>query len=129
MKRPLRFLIVLAMALYIDGALVGACFAQTKQAAYELSTKVVELYRAGKYSEALPLVRQELAIEERTFGPNHPAVAQSLNILASIYNKLGRHSDAEPVYKRALSILEKESRANPNLAANLAALLYNFASN
>jgi Tetratricopeptide repeat len=47
-----------------------------------------------------------LAIREKTLGPNHPYVAQSLNNLALLYRMEGRSSDAEPLDRRALAILE-----------------------
>ena len=34
----------------------------------ELDQKIIELYRAGKYSEALPYVRQNLEITEKAIG-------------------------------------------------------------
>ena len=40
-------------------------------------------------------------------GPDHPNVAKSLNNLAEVYRAEGRYADAEPLYKRALTIQEK----------------------
>lgn len=36
----------------------------------------------GKHDEARPLLRRALGISERTLGPDHPRVAQSLKSLA-----------------------------------------------
>ena len=36
-----------------------------------------------------------------------PIVGQSLNNLATLYEKQGRHADSEPLFKRALAIYEK----------------------
>ena len=41
-----------------------------------------ETYQEGQYAEAEPLFRRALAIWEKALGPQHPAVAQSLNNLA-----------------------------------------------
>ena len=49
------------------------------------NNKVLELLRAGKYSEALPYARQVLEIAEKNYGPNHSNVAASLNNLALLY--------------------------------------------
>ena len=49
-----------------------------------LNAKVIELSRARKYAEAIPLAQRALAIRERTLGPNHLDVAVSLNNLAPI---------------------------------------------
>ncbi len=41
------------------------------------------------------------------FHRGHPDVAQSLNNLATLYEKQDRHADSEPLFKRALVIYEK----------------------
>src|ERR1700683_3702022 len=76
-------------------------------AADELTKTVIELYRAGRYAEAIPLAQQALAICEKALGPDHPLVAASLNALAGLYDKQGRYAEAEPLYKRSLAIWEK----------------------
>jgi tetratricopeptide (TPR) repeat protein len=44
---------------------------------------------------------------ERQLGADHPDVATSLNNLASLYDSQGKYSEAEPLYLRAIQILEK----------------------
>jgi tetratricopeptide (TPR) repeat protein len=61
----------------------------------------------GRYADAEPLYKRALAIREKTLGPDHPDVAQSLNNLASLYDHQGRYADAEPLSKRSLAIREK----------------------
>lgn len=46
-------------------------------------------------------------IRETVLGPEHPDVAQSLNNLAWLYHAQGSYGDAEPLMKRALTIVEK----------------------
>ena len=41
--------------------------------------------------------KRSLAIREKSLGPNHPAVATSLNNLARLYRAQGRYADAEPL--------------------------------
>lgn len=53
------------------------------------------------------LLTEALHIRERTLGPDHPAVAATLNNLAVLYGKRGKFKDALPMCKRALAIREK----------------------
>jgi len=61
----------------------------------------------NKYKEAAHLLNDALAIREKTLGKDHPAVAATLNNLAVLYGKRGKHREAEPLCKRALEIREK----------------------
>src|SRR5262245_54195711 len=77
--------------------------------ANDLNNKAMERYKAGRYSEAIPLAQRALASREKALGPNHPQVAPLLNNLAEFYRNQGRLADAEPLYRRALAICEKAS--------------------
>ena len=72
-----------------------------------LNRRVLELYQAGKYQQAMPIARQLLEICEKTLGPKHPDTATSLNDLAELYRAMGGFPKAEPLYRRALAIHEK----------------------
>jgi tetratricopeptide (TPR) repeat protein len=48
------------------------------------------------------------SIIEWPFGPQHPDTAQSLNNLANLYKDQGRYEQAEPLFKRALTICEQQ---------------------
>jgi CHAT domain-containing protein/tetratricopeptide (TPR) repeat protein len=76
-------------------------------AADKLTGRIIELYRAGRYAEAVPLAQEALAIREKALGPDHLDVALSLNNLAGLYDNQGRYAEAEPLYKRSLAIREK----------------------
>jgi CHAT domain-containing protein/tetratricopeptide (TPR) repeat protein len=65
------------------------------------------LIRQGKYSEALPPAKQSIELRESVLGPDHPLVADSLHLLAEIYDDKGDYAEAEPVNLRALAIREK----------------------
>src|SRR5215472_13596952 len=72
------------------------------------------LNRAGRhfhartaYSQATPLLRDALAINEKVFGPEHPHTAQSLNDLALLLNHQGDRAGARPLFERALAVYEK----------------------
>jgi hypothetical protein len=57
---------------------------------------------------------------EKAFGPDYPGVAKALNNLASLYEALGKYSEAEPLYKRSLAIMEKALGPNhPDVATTL----------
>jgi len=106
MRYARRFLIIVWLMLPVNAAFVGTGAAQ-KNEILALHAKVTELARAAKYAEALPFAERELAIAEKAFGPNHTAVAASLNDVARLYFQLGRFTEAEPYYRRTLLILEK----------------------
>ena len=74
---------------------------------HELTARVEELHKRGKYAEAIPVAQQTVHIAESTFGPDHPNVASSLNDLALMYTEQGQYAEAEPLYKRALAMREK----------------------
>jgi CHAT domain-containing protein/Flp pilus assembly protein TadD len=73
----------------------------------KLDRQVQELFKAGKYSEAIPPATQSLHLREKTLGPEHPSTATSLNNLAELYDKMGDYPKAEPLLQRALKIYEK----------------------
>jgi tetratricopeptide (TPR) repeat protein len=83
-----------------------------------------EAYQRGDYAEA---VRQtQFALKEaEAFGEEDPRFAQSLNNLAELYQAQGRYDEAEPMFKRALTIGEK-TLGHPDVATSLnnLALLY-----
>src|SRR5262245_4626373 len=73
MKCMRRLSLITVIALLIGLSLDSPAPAQQDEAA-ALSAKVEELYRAGKFSEAIPLVQRLLAIREKALGPKHPQV-------------------------------------------------------
>ncbi len=79
------------------------------------------------YTQAEPLLRRVLAIEEASFGAEHPNVARHLNNMATLLQTTNRSAEAESLMRRALAI-DKASLGSehPNVATdlnNLAALL------
>jgi tetratricopeptide (TPR) repeat protein len=72
-----------------------------------LNAKVIGLYFAGKFSEALPLAQRAVETAEKALGPSHPIFAQSLFNLAEVYRGQARPTDAEQLHRRALAIREK----------------------
>src|SRR5262249_24009133 len=88
-------------------AVPDAAFAQGFAEEAALNQQVVQLYKQGRYSEAMPLAQRALAIQKKALGPNHPSVASLLSNLAFLYLNQGRYAEAEPLYKRSLAIREK----------------------
>jgi tetratricopeptide (TPR) repeat protein len=81
----------------------------------------------GQFRDAEPLMRRALAIDENSYGPDHPDVARDLNNLAQLLQATNRLGDAEPLMRRALAIDENSyGPDHPDVARdlnNLAALL------
>ena len=73
-------------------------------------------------------MKRALAIDEKSYGPEHPKVAIDLNNLAQLLQATNRLGEAEPLMKRALAIDEKSyGPEHPNVAIdlnNLARLLH-----
>jgi len=78
------------------------------------------LYNSAQYTEAEPLYKRALAIDEASLGKDHPNVATALNNLAELYRATNRLSEAEPLVKRALAIDEASlGKDHPDVAINL----------
>ncbi|MFN9071110.1 MAG: tetratricopeptide repeat protein, partial [Cyanobacteriota bacterium] len=63
-----------------------------------------------------------LAIDEASYGPNHPKVAIRLNNLATLLQATNRLTEAEPLMRRNIEILiafSKQGYQHPNLEAGL----------
>src|SRR5438132_12258623 len=101
-----RVTLLAALALLASICLSAPSSAQKGETA-ALSAKINELSRAGKYAEALPLAQGQLQTLEKKYGPAHRDVAGALNNLAEIYGRQGNDSEAEPLLKRAIAILDK----------------------
>ena len=71
-----------------------------------LISESVALYKQGRYADAVVPAKQSLELAEKTGGPNHPSVAASLNILATLYQAQGQYALAEPLFRRNLTIVE-----------------------
>jgi hypothetical protein len=60
------------------------------------------LYKRANYTRAEPLYRRALAIDEASFGSDHPEVAIDLNNLARLLQATNRLSDAESLSRRVV---------------------------
>jgi tetratricopeptide (TPR) repeat protein len=64
------------------------------------------LQAMNRLSEAEPLMRRALAIDEAAYGPEHPEVAIRLNNLASLLKATNHLAEAELLMHRVLAIME-----------------------
>jgi hypothetical protein len=82
------------------------------------------------------LTRRALAIDEASFGPDHPNVARDLNNLAQLLRATNRLAEAEPLMRRHLVIFidfeRKTGHAHPHrdgAVRNYASLLAEIGKN
>src|SRR5262249_29877370 len=68
------------------------------------------LRATNRLSEAEPLFRRALAIDERSHGPDHPDVAIRLNNLAGLLQATNRPTPAQPPLARGVRILSRFER-------------------
>ncbi len=99
----------------------------TDQTAGLMNQLGILLFTKAQHAEAEPLMRRALAIDESSFGSDHPEVAIDLNNLAALLQDTNRLAEAEPLMRRALAIGESSfGSEHPQVALrlnNLAALL------
>lgn len=84
-----------------------------------------QLYQ-GKYSDAEKVAISALEVAEKTFEPDHPIVAESLNNLALAYDSQGKYAEAESLYRQSLEIYEKVQATDTHFNTYLAITLDNL---
>ncbi len=98
-----------------------------KDQATALNNLALMLQETNRLAEAEPLMRKALAIDEKSYGPEHPMVAIDLDNLAQLLQDTNRLAEAEPLMRRALEIEETTyGPDHPDVAitlSNLAQLL------
>jgi CHAT domain-containing protein/tetratricopeptide (TPR) repeat protein len=113
--------LVYVCVLLIAGVLTaGSACAQSDAELKALNQRVLELYHAGKYTEAIPLAERYAKTVQARHGPDDPQVATALSNLAWLLKDTNRLAEAEPLMRRALSIDEKSfGPEHPNVARDL----------
>ncbi|AMA61021.1 CHAT domain-containing protein [Bradyrhizobium sp. CCGE-LA001] len=123
MARWNRLALVAALALAANASTPTAAFAQQGSLAAQ-GARINELSKASRYSEALPLAQAMVASLERS--RNGRGLAAALNNLGQVHAGQGRDDLAEPIYMRAIALMEKSLGLDTVLIApvltNLAAL-------
>jgi TonB family protein len=90
-----------------------------------LSAKVVQLYQAGKFDEALPAAERALAIREGALGANDRRIAVALANVGAIRIGLKDFDKAESLYRRALAVYEAAGEHDsPSVTGVLNQLVY-----
>ncbi|MEK6261429.1 MAG: tetratricopeptide repeat protein, partial [Planctomycetota bacterium] len=74
----------------------------------------------NRLAEAEPLMRRALAIDEQSYGAEHPNVARNLSNLVVLLQDTNRLAEAEPLIRRALAIFEQSfGPEHPSVAVSL----------
>ncbi|MGH9845228.1 MAG: CHAT domain-containing protein, partial [Blastocatellia bacterium] len=68
------------------------------------------LYRKRQFDPAISLAERAAAIQEKTLGPDHLAVAESVHALGQLYHGTGDFNRAGDCLRRALEIREKQMK-------------------
>lgn len=93
-----------------------------------INAAMVELFKAKKYDEALPLAKRVLELQQKAYGPSDGHTAAALHNLAEIYFAKGNPNEAGKLFEQALAIYEhgpqRESLVESSLLERLAALAY-----
>ena len=85
----------------------GSARVQSDAELKALNQRAIELYRAGKYGEAVPFAERYAEAMKARHGPDRPEYAAALNNLALLLEDTNRLAEAEPLMRRALAITEK----------------------
>ncbi|TVY37960.1 Kinesin light chain, partial [Lachnellula subtilissima] len=63
--------------------------------------------RQEKHEEALEILQKNLALDQTTFGNEHPSTLTSMHNLAVTMDSQGKYDDAESLYRKTLDLEEK----------------------
>ncbi|QIP06304.1 CHAT domain-containing tetratricopeptide repeat protein [Bradyrhizobium symbiodeficiens] len=117
-----RLALAAGLALAITTSLAAPGLAQKGDLSAQ-SARINALRSAGKYSEALPLAQAMVTSLENT--SNNRDLAAALNNLGQIQADQGHDDQAEPLYKRAIALMEKGTGQG---TVEIAPLLNNLAA-
>lgn len=101
----------------------GAAKANVVDAADEAIDKEIErLYAEGKYDAAFALAEKTMVEREARLGKEHVRTASAISDLGAMHLAKGNITNAEPLLKRAVEILEKAKDGETILAVALSNL-------
>ena len=80
------------------------------------------------WTEAEALYRRALAIDEQSFGPEHPNVARDLHNLARLLQATNRLTEAEPLMRRVVEIFLSFTAQTGHEHLHLRAAIGNYAA-
>ena len=105
---PVKYIQIFGIAVLLLSLFVPSVFAQSSWGEWATLNKEIQKLRGeGQYNRAVTAAEQALEAAEKSYGPDHPNTAISLNNLAEIYMILGEYAKAESLYNRSLAIHEK----------------------
>ena len=120
--------VAFATALVAAPVLVtGPATAQSNVNVGALNKQIQQLYRAGKYTEAVRLAERYVALARKRHGEQGTEFATAISWLGILYVAQSRYAEAEPLYKHALAIREKAlgpGHPHVSITLNNLALLY-----
>src|SRR5262245_12157878 len=85
----------------------------------ELTAKVIELYKAARYDEALPLAKRALDLREKALSPTDPNLIAPLTNLGELERGLKQFGEARAYFGRALTISQNSYGENDVRVARL----------
>jgi tetratricopeptide (TPR) repeat protein len=114
---------VLAATKHVDDVVVGSNQELAADIAMLLDRAAMYLQVHARLIEARPLAERALAIDEASYGPDHPEVATDLSTLALILWDLEDVAAARPLMERALAIENAAyGPSHPRVASRLSNL-------
>ena len=119
-------MVLLLLTVFWFIAVDSSWFDDTNKDAKKLNEKAIIYYNNADYQKAEPLLLQALAIDEDSFGKDHPKVARDLNNLALLYQATNRLKEAEPLMKRHLEIVIDFTRRTGHRHPHLMAAFDNY---
>ena len=126
MRSALRSVGLACGFLLIVGLMPSPASAQSDKSDSQLKAineRVLELYRTGKFAEAIPLAERYADAVKARHGARHAEYATSLHNLAHLLMAANRSSEAEPLMRQALGIYEKAlGTDHPSVAVTLKSL-------
>jgi len=102
----MRKTVIIVLFLTVSLVLTPFVFAQEKLW-LDLTDQAITQYQQKKFDSAIQTARKALEVAEKTFGPEHANVAESLDNLAVYLQAENKFDEAERLYERALKIIEK----------------------
>lgn len=85
--------------------------------AAELTAQLVELFKAGRNKEALPVAQKVVEIRQRLGSRDDPLLGTAYANLGELYFELKKDKEAEQSFKQALAVYETKMEINVELIA------------
>ena len=108
-KRWVSFNTLTIALMMVSVSPLWAVDVEQRQQWSNFASKAGWLYQKGQYQEAVEPAENALRLAEKIFTEKEDQqnLEVSINRLGSIYRKLGRNAEAEPLYKRLITIREE----------------------